>query len=312
MIALSIAVALAVCIVVTLAGTWAIERAYPPSGRFVEIDGGRLHVVMLGREDAPAVVLLHGASGNLGDMRLALGERLAARYRVILVDRPGHGWSDRPEGRNDASPARQAALIHQALTRLGIDKAIMLGHSWSGAVATAYTLAYPDAVSGLVLLAPVTHPWPGTVAWINRLVATPLIGPLIARTFILPVGYFLITPGVAAVFAPDIPPPGYAERTSLRMILRPSEFIANAQDIAGLKTFVTAQAPRYGEIKAPVAIITGDADTIVSTNIHSRAIAAMLPQARLTVLPGVGHAVQYTAADLAVQAIDEMAAKTAR
>ena len=72
------------------------------------------------RRRAP-VVLLHGASGNLNDMRIALGDRLASRYRVILVDRPGHGWSDRPGGSADASPARQAALIHQALERIGVD-----------------------------------------------------------------------------------------------------------------------------------------------------------------------------------------------
>ncbi len=75
-----------------------IERAHPPAGRFVEVAGGRLHLLELGPADAPPVVLLHGASGNLGDMRVALGDRLAARYRVILVDRPGHGWSDRPDG----------------------------------------------------------------------------------------------------------------------------------------------------------------------------------------------------------------------
>ena len=297
---------------VTFVGARLIERRYPPAGQFVEIEGGRLHVVTLGPADAIPVVLLHGASGNLGDMRLALGERLAGKYRVILVDRPGHGWSDRPDGSADASPARQAELIHQALTKLGVDKAIVLGHSWSGAAATAYTLAYPDAVLGLVLLAPVTHPWPGGVAWINNLVATPLIGPLVAHTLILPAGYFVIAPGVAAVFSPQTPPPDYAERTGLPMLLRPSEFIANAQDIAGLKVFVTAQAPRYGEIKAPVAIIAGDADRVVYTDIHSRGIAAMLPQAKLTVLPGVGHMVQYVAADLAVQAIEEMAAKIAR
>ena len=92
-----------------------IEHAHPPTGRFVEVDGGRLHLVELGPAGAPPVVLLHGASGNLGDMRLALGERLARSHRVILIDRPGHGWSDRPGGSADASPARQAALIHQAL-----------------------------------------------------------------------------------------------------------------------------------------------------------------------------------------------------
>ena len=312
MIVLSVAVVLAVCACVTLAGTWAIERGYPPSGRFVDVDGGRLHIVEMGPPDAPPVLLLHGASGNLGDIRMALGERLAAKYRVIVVDRPGHGWSDRPDGSADAAPMRQAELIHQALTRIGITKAILVGHSWSGALATAYALAFPDAVSGLVLLAPVTHPWPGGVAWINNLVATPLIGPLVAHTLILPLGYFMIGPGVTAVFAPEIPPPDYAERTGVRMILRPSEFIANAKDIAGLKTAVTAQSPRYGEIKVPVAIIAGDADRVVYTDIHSRGIAKMLPDATLIVLPGVGHMVQFAAADRAVQAVDEVAAKAKR
>ncbi len=93
----------------------------------------------------------------------------------------------------------------------------------------------------------------------------------------------------------------------MTMILRPSEFIANAQDLDDLKEFVRAQAPRYGEIKVPTAIISGDGnDTIVSTDIHSRAIARQLPNAKLTVLPGVGHMVQYAATDLVVQAIDDV------
>ena len=92
--------------IVTWLGIRGIEQAHPPSGGFVEVDGGRLHVVELGPIGTPQVVLLHGASGNLGDMRLALGERLAANHRVILIDRPGHGWSDRSGGSADASPAR--------------------------------------------------------------------------------------------------------------------------------------------------------------------------------------------------------------
>jgi pimeloyl-ACP methyl ester carboxylesterase len=312
MIVLSVAVALTVCAGVALAGTWAIERAYPPAGRFVEVDGGRLHVLELGPAGALPVVLLHGASGNLGDMRMALGEQLAAKYRVVMIDRPGHGWSDRPGGRVDAAPMRQAVLIHQALAKIGVRKAIVVGHSWSGALATAYALSYPDAVSGLVLLAGVTHPWPGGVAWLNNLVATPVIGPLVAHTVILPLGYFMIDAGVTAVFAPEMPPPNYDARTGVRMILRPKEFIANAQDIAGLKASITAQSPRYGEIKAPTAIIAGDADRIVYTDIHSRGIARMLSDATLTVLPGVGHMVQFAATDRVVRAIDEVAAKAKR
>jgi hypothetical protein len=108
-----------------------IEQAHPPAGRFVEVSGGRLHLVELGPANGAPVVLFHGASGNLEDMRLALGDKLAERHRVILVDRPGHGWSERPGGSADASPARQAALIHEALQRIGVRRAVIVGHSWS-------------------------------------------------------------------------------------------------------------------------------------------------------------------------------------
>ncbi len=294
---------------ITAIGTALIERAHPPSGRMVEVEGGRLHVVELGPAQAP-VVLLHGASGNLEDMRFALGERLAARYRVVLIDRPGHGWSDRPHGAADASPARQADLIHQALNNIGVRRAIIVGHSWSGALATAYALAYPEEVSGLVLLSPVTHPWPGGVAFINRVAAAPVLGPLFVRTFVLPAGYFLLRPGVAAVFAPQMPPLDYAARTAVALILRPAEFRANAQDLVGLKDFVTAQAPRYGEIKVPVAIISGDVtDRIVWTDLHSRGSARQMPNATLDVLPGIGHMVHYAAPDLIVAAIDRLAGR---
>ena len=136
------------------------------------------------------------------------------------------------------------------------------------------------------------------------------IGPLIAYTLILPTGYFLLTPGVAGVFSPDTPPPDYNARTALAMLLRPREFIANAQDLADLKEFVRSQAARYGELKMPAAIIAGDKDPVVYTDIHSRAIAKQMPQATLTVLPGVGHMVHYVAADRVVQAVDEVAGET--
>ena len=301
------AVVLGALALATAYGVHRIEQAHPPSGRFVDVAGGRLHVLELGPAGAPAVLLLHGASGNLADMRIALGDRLGARYRVILVDRPGHGWSDRPDGAADASPARQAALIHQALERIGISRAIVVGHSWSGALATAYALDYPDAVAGLVLLAPVTHPWPGGIGWYNPILTTPVIGPLFAHTVALPLGEMLVRPAVNAVFAPQAPPENYISRAGAELILRPADLSANAEDLAQLKAFVTAQAPKYAAIQAPTTIITGDLDKTVSPEIHSRAIAAVLPYGKLVVLPGVGHMVQFAAGDKIIEAIDEIA-----
>jgi pimeloyl-ACP methyl ester carboxylesterase len=296
----------------TAIGVRRIERAHPPVGRFVEVAGGRLHLLELGPADAPPVVLLHGASGNLGDMRVPLGDRLAARYRVIMIDRPGHGWSDRPDGAADASPARQAALIHQALERIGVTRAIVVGHSWSGALATAYALAYPQAVSGLLLLAPVAYPWPGGVGWYNPIVTSPIVGALFTHTFALPLGKLLLEPAVGVVFAPQQPPPDYVERAGAELVLRSHELTANAEDLTGLKAFVTAQAPHYGEIETPTIVIAGDEDTTVSPDIHAKHIVRVLPHGRLIMLPGVGHMLHHAAPEVVIAAIDELAANRPR
>jgi pimeloyl-ACP methyl ester carboxylesterase len=299
-----------------------IERAHPPSGRFVDVDGGRLHLVELGKrvipseaaadEDSrPPIVLIHGASGNLGDLRLALGDRLARTRRVVMVDRPGHGWSDRPGRADDASPARQAALIAQALERIGVERFVLVGHSFGGTVAAAFALAYPERLAGLVLLAPVTHPWKGGLAWYNALLTTPVAGFVFARALALPVGELLLERGARGVFEPQAMPDDYLRRAATRLLLRPAEFVANAQDIAVLKDFVTTQVPRYGDIAMPTVVLTGDADTTVSPELHSRALAAVLPDARLVILPGVGHMPQHTATDDVIAAIDSVSVKRA-
>ena len=299
---------------ITVIEAMRIEAAHPASGRFVEVKGGRLHVMEVGasaQQERLPIVLVHGASGNLEDLHLALGGRLAVSRRVILVDRPGHGWSDRPGGIADASPARQAALIAEALDRIGVERFVLLGHSLGGAVASAFALAYPARVAGLVLLAPVTHSWKGGLAWYNAILSTPVIGPMFARTVALPLAVLLLDRGVASVFAPQPAPADYVRRAAIRLLLRPAEFVANAQDIAALKGFVTAQAPRYGEITAPTVILTGSADLTVSPRIHARAIAAAVPHARLVILAGVGHMPHHAHADAVVAEIGQLPARAA-
>src|SRR5438477_5198872 len=198
---------------VTSLGVARLEAAHPPSGEFVDVQGVRLHVVVLGvprnsPEAEPAVVLVHGASGNLEDMRLALGERLASAHRVILIDRPGHGWSSRPESDDYASPARQAELVAAALEKLGVRRALLIGHSWGGACAIAYALEFPERTAGLVLLSAVTHPWPGNAGWYNNLAGLPYIGAVFLRTCVYPLGLLLIESASRAIFEPQAVPEG--------------------------------------------------------------------------------------------------------
>jgi pimeloyl-ACP methyl ester carboxylesterase len=307
MVVTIVVAALAILALVTQAGVWLTQRAHPAKGRMVEVAGATLHVVDIGPRDAasPPIVMLHGASSNLEVMRQPVGERLATSHRVILIDRPGHGWSTRTN-LADSTPAIQGRMIDEALAKLGVGRAIFVVHSWAGALGARMALDYPDRVAGMVMLAPVAYPWPGGVGRYNKIVAMPVIGPLLAYTITLPLGTFLIGPGVGGVFAPQAVPDGYVENTATSLLLRPREFLANARDLVTLKAAVAEQAPRYAAIKAPITIITGDIDKTVSTNIHSRPLAATAPNVKLIVLPGLGHMVQNAVPDLVISEIETM------
>jgi pimeloyl-ACP methyl ester carboxylesterase len=305
--------ALTVLALITQAGVLFLQRSYPAQGQKIEVVGATLNVLDIGRRDGagPPIVIIHGASSNLETMRQPLGDILAKHRRVILVDRPGHGWSTRVR-LDDSTPAIQGQMIDVALEKLGLGPAIFVVHSWAGALGARMALDYPQRVAGLVMLAPVAYPWRGGVGWYNKLVTTPVIGPLLAYTITLPLGYFLAEPGARNVFLPQIMPTNFVESTATLLLLRPREFLANAQDLVTLKAAVAEQAPRYGNIGVPVLVITGDADKTVSPTIHSLPFAAALPDAKLIVLPGVGHIVQNAAPELVAREIDAMIGKIAR
>jgi pimeloyl-ACP methyl ester carboxylesterase len=309
---ISVVAALAALALITQAGVLVLQRRYPAHGQAIRVAGATLNILDIGRRDAagPPIVMIHGASSNLESMRQPLGDLLARRHRVILIDRPGHGWSTR--GRlEDSTPAIQGRMIDEALEKLGVGPAIFVVHSWAGALGARIALDYPRRIAGLVMLAPVTYPWRGGVGWYNRLVTTSVIGPLLAYTVTLPLGYFLAEPSARDVFLPQVMPEDFVESTATLLLLRPREFLANAQDLVTLKAAVAEQAPRYGDIRAPVVVITGDTDKTVSPTIHSRPFAAALPDAKLIVLPDVGHIVQNAAPALVAREVDAMIARIA-
>jgi pimeloyl-ACP methyl ester carboxylesterase len=286
-----------------------IEARFPPVGELVESGAGAIHVV----ERAPdgpergAVLLVHGASGNFADLSVALADRLAALgFRVFAVDRPGHGWSARLSAGPASSPAGQALAVRTALERRGVGTAIVVVHSLAGVLGLAMALEAPDFVRGLVLVAPVSHPWPGGVSWYYTLAASRALGPLFRRLIVLPAGLAIMSAAVRGVFEPNPTPHDYVARTRLPLVLRPGHFKANAEDVVALEAHVAALSPRYGAIAAPTAIVTGDSDGIVYAHIHSAGCARDIPGATLTRLPSIGHSPHHSAPESVVAAILEV------
>ncbi len=312
------AVLLLVCLGALVFTQWQvarIEARYPPRGAFVDVDGIRLHYTQMMPEGSPrgTVLLLHGASGNQADVMLSLGPGLVALgFRVLAFDRPGHGWSQRAPGPEQSSPAGQVELIKAGLSKLSVTRAIVVGHSLAGALAAHFAIAHKDFTQGLVLIAPVTHPWPGGVTWYYEWTARPWFGRVFAHLLAMPVGLAVLDQAVASVFAPQKAPPDYIERIGGLLVLRPKNFIANAQDVAHLDRFIAVQAPRLHEIEAPTTIITGDHDGVVYTHLHALGSARDIAKARLITLPGVGHAVQNVMPQAVIDAIVDVADRVSR
>jgi len=304
-----IAVVLALGALVTAIGSWLIGRAHPPRGRFVKVRRLRQHVVELGMvaADAPPIVLIHGAGCNLEDMRLALGERFAVRHRVILIDRAGMGWSRR-KGRNSSAPQFQAAILRELLDQLGITDAIIVGHSWGGALAASFALDYPERTAALALLASPLYPRPHLATAIYGLFAVPILGWVYARTLALPLGLLFIGSALGSAFLPQLPPRDYLKRSAALLLLRSSTFLANARDMADLKRNLEPQSARYRDLAMPILVMSGAADFVVAPQLHAVPFAAAVPHAKLVMLPGIGHMLHHASTERVIAEIDQVMA----
>ena len=283
------------------ASTKMIQKSNPPQGQFQTVNGTKLHYIDTGANaDGLAgptpIVLIHGASANLLDMKLALGDRLAKQRRIIMVDRPGHGYSQRPE--NGYLLSEQTRLINGLLNSLGIQEPIVLGQSFGGAVALNYALEYPDALSGLLLVAPVSHSWPGGgVDSYHSAATAPVLGPLFLRTAIPIVKATRGEEIAKGSFKPQGAPENYYEKAGVELVFRPGNFKANSEDLLHLHDQILTQQTRYGAIKVPTKIIAGTDDKSVYPEIHSENLNKEIPNSEYILMQGIGHPLHHFAQD---------------
>ncbi len=238
----------------------------PVTEHFVTVDGLRVHYIESGT--GPTVVMIHGNAGSVEDFEFGAMDLLASDYRVVAIDRPGHGGSDRPAGK--VTVEAQAKLLRRTLSRLGIHEPMLVGHSWGASLALAYALHYPGDVSAIVLLAPAAYPDAGGNRLLGATSKIPLIGDLSS-----------VLGGVVIKLADSL-------------WLRRKQLKAYVEDETSLNDSLRKMGKRYQEIKIPVVIVTGDRDQIVSPDQNARLLHAAIPNSQLIELKDTGHEIPQT------------------
>jgi pimeloyl-ACP methyl ester carboxylesterase len=287
--------------------TRSIAERFPPTGDFIEVNGTQLHYELTGPEAAPTVLVLHGASGNLHEPKLALDEVLAD-YRVLWIDRPGLGWSERPRD-GTWHPGREAALITDMMTALGIEQAHIIGHSWGGAIAARLMMDYPERIKGGVLVAPALRAHVGDAAFYNHVTGWPVVGTLMTRVVVPNVGPGSLESGSISAFSPVEPPEGYVEDLRLPLILRPGPWRNNAHDMARVNISLEEQEGRYSEIAQPIIVIASEGDTVLLTDRHSVPFVETAQNAELRLIDGEGHNPHHAHAEDVAQALADVIAR---
>jgi len=280
------------------------ERDNPPVGRFLDVNGVRLHYVERGTGDA--VVLLHGNGSMIQDFESSGLIDLAAKdFRVVVFDRPGFGHSERPRG-TVWTPDAQAELIKAALTQLGVSRAIILGHSWGASVAVAMGLKYPDLVRGLVLASGYYYPTirPDVVAM--GAPALPIVGDFLSQT-ISPLLSRAIWPlMLKKIFGPKSVPTKF-QAFPKEMAMRPSQIRASASEAALMIPDAFALRGKYADLQVPTVIIAGEDDKLIDIDSQSDRLHDDVSQSTIRRIAGNGHMIQQTATDEVMSAIREVA-----
>ena len=291
-LAILAAVLTAVLALLVYAAAKAVEYRNPPVGKFLEIDGTRLHYFERG-SGAP-VVFLHGNATLLQDFTLSEAfEAAATRGRAIAFDRPGFGYSTRPQVRSWA-PSEQADVIAEALRRLNCGPAEIVGHSWGTLVAVSLADRHPALVRSLVLLSGYFYPAPRVDAAVAAIGAMPVIGDILRYTATPVIGLFTLPATLRAMFAPCPVSDRFRREFPRLLMLRPWQLRASLGDGAMMRQAAADLQLKYRALRMPISLAAGSEDRIVAPW-HSEKLHQEVQASRLEIIPGTGHMVQHSA-----------------
>jgi len=267
-------------------------------GQFVSVDGLRLHYVSKGC--GRPVVFIHGNPGSHRDYSLTVLGEAAASYRALAFDRPGHGYSERRNGRSTTVEV-QARLLRDALRKLAVEKPLIVGHSWGGAMALAMALQHEEDLSGLVLLAPAAYP-SGSPQWWATLPHLPVLGSVFLKVLTPLIGRRLIKDSLRDAYHPEPVQQDYLQAAAV-LWTRPDQVKACAHDDRSLNESLNRLSKHYAEIKLPVVIVTGDSDGLLKPEEQADRLQRAIPGSELIRLHRTGHQIPHTHPESVSEAI---------
>jgi pimeloyl-ACP methyl ester carboxylesterase len=292
-----------------------VEKAVPPLGRFIEIDGARIHYLNTGADGAaegrPPLLLIHGLAGQIHNFTHSLLDRLKNDYRVVIIDRPGSGYSTRPS--NAAATIKaQADTIARFAKAVGLERPLVVGHSLGGAIALTLALDHPDQVAGLALLAPATHhPRRVPPPFGGLDIGSPLIRHAVAWTLATPFAIYNSARVLGTLFGPQPVPRDFATKGGGLLNLRPSAFISASRDLVESRRGIDDVTVRYGSLRLPLGILYGADDRVLDPMVQGETLAALVPGAYFEVIEGGGHMILVAAADRCAAFIGRIAQRVA-
>lgn len=278
------------------------EADHPPIGHFIEIDGVAVHYTDTGTETGTdtgtdqggdAIILIHGNGSLLQDFLCAgLVARLKATQRVIAFDRPGHGYTARPADRDWTAEA-QAGLLARAARALGVERPVVVGHSWGTLVALAWALDFPQQVKALALISGYYYPTLRADALALTVAKIPGIRQLFTDAWAPMPTRLVGRLALKQLFAPADLPRHFMDCMPLGLMMRPSQIRATADDSAQMPANVARLAARYGELRLPISVIWGAGDRLVGQDDHSVRLVAEVRSAEGVSTPDMGHMIHH-------------------
>jgi pimeloyl-ACP methyl ester carboxylesterase len=312
---MSILIALVIVLAVVILGlvvftartTRKVEAALPPRGQFVQVGDERIHYVDRGGA-GPALVMIHGLAGNLMHFTYALADELAGDFRVIMVDRPGCGYSQRPNGA-PADLKAQAATLAKFMRALGLKQPLVVGHSLGGALSLAIALDHPDCAGALALIAPLTHvPEKVPDVFKGLIIRSPTLRKVIAWTLATPLGIVRGAAALKEVFAPEPAPADFPFRAGGLLGLRPAAFCSASSDAVLAEYVLPNYVARYGSLTLPMGMLFAKGDHLLDYRAQGEAMKSTCPALDLELMDG-GHMLPMTAPDRCAALIRRVASR---